>query len=263
MITAILMMATLAGPPIHAQSEHEITEYLGALSQSNLSFNERMRKVVDDSLGTLYDGGPLGEGPDGKYDADPLVDLTKVDCVTFVEQTVALSVTSDYESMVDVLQSYRYKKGKIDYENRNHFLISDWVRNNPFCVDITSDLGVETTTVSRKISRKDFFELVKAPGLGLETPDEQIDLAIIPPERTADAEKNLPDTALIVFVGKVDWLFALHCGLYVRDEMGEGHLVHASSKSGKVIKMKLTDYMDQQKDRYLGFTAYEVMEPEG
>ncbi|MFP6584424.1 MAG: N-acetylmuramoyl-L-alanine amidase-like domain-containing protein [Candidatus Hydrogenedentota bacterium] len=262
MITSILLAIGLAATPIHEQNTTEITHYLEQLQTDNLSFQERMRRVVDDSLGTLYDGGPLGEGPDGKYDADPLVDLKKVDCVTFVEQTVALSVASDYEGMVDVLQTYRYKDGDIGYETRNHFMITDWVRNNPFCKDITESLGVDTKTVTRTISRKDFFELVKAPDVGQDTADEVVALPIVPSASTAASEKKLPDTALIVFVGKVDWLFSLHCGLYLRDETGEGHLIHASSKSGEVVKMSFPDYVKSQGDRYIGFTAYEVLEPE-
>ena len=140
-------------------------------------------------------------------------------------------------------------------------MITDWVRNNPYCKDITAQLGVDTSVVERTISRKNFFERVEAPGLGLDTPDEVVPLTIVPTSLVENAELKLPDTALVVFVGKVDWLFALHCGLYIRNEKGEGKLVHASSKSGEVVEMSLVDYMHSQAGRYLGFTAYELTEP--
>lgn len=261
MLTAILICVSLAGAPLHEQSPAQVTEYLQELQAHELSFEERLRKVVSDSMGTEYNGGPLGEGPEGKHDSDPLVDLKRVDCVTFVEQSVALSITPDYEEMVDQLQQFRYKDGIIDYEHRNHFLINDWIQNNPYCKEVTKDLGVNTETLERNISRKDFFQLVKAPEIGQDTPDVIVQLPIIPTALTSEAEAQLPDTALIVFVGKVEWLFALHCGLYLRDEDGEGYLIHASSKAEKVTKTRLSDYMEQQKDRYLGFSAYAVTEP--
>ena len=261
MILPILVAITLTADPIYTLNEAQITGYLATLQSSDSSFESRLRTVIDDSLGTAYADGPLGEGEGAQYDADPLVDLTKVDCVTFVEQAVAMAITPDYSSMVDTLQHIRYKDGKIDYEARNHFMITDWIRNNPYCVEVTRDLGVPTETVTRRISRKDFFKLVKAPGLGESTPDEQVALSIVPTAAAKAAESKLPDTALIVFVGKIDWLFALHCGFYIRDENGTGHLVHASSKVGEVIKMNLTDYIAEQKDRYLGFAAYEITEP--
>lgn len=261
MLSTILLLAALAAEPIHQQSPYAITDYLFLLRRDAETFETRMRTVANDSIGMEYNDGPLGEGTGGKYDADPLVDLTRADCVTFVEQTIALSMSPNYEDMVDYLQTLRYKDGKVDFELRNHFMISDWVRNNSYCKDVTTQLGVDTEIVERTISRKNFFERVKAPGLGLDTPDEVIQLPILPIGSTATAEAKLSDTALIVFVGKVDWLFALHCGLYIRDENGNGQLFHASSKYGKVVAMSLTEYTETQKTRYLGFTAYEITEP--
>ena len=43
---------------------------------------------------------------------------------------------------------------------------------------------------------------------------------------------------------------------YLRDEDGEGYLIHASSKAEKVTKTRLSEYMEQQKDRYLGFSVF-------
>jgi hypothetical protein len=261
MITTVLICLSLAGTPIHEQSPDEITVYLQQFERQGLSFEQRLHQVANDSIGMEYNGGPLGEGGGGEFDTDPLVDLTRADCVTFVEQSVALSVSPNYATMVERLQDFRYRDGRINYENRNHFMISDWIRNSPYCVDITTQLGVQTTPIKRTISRKAFFQLVKAPDIGQDTPDEIITLPVVPPILTPQAEAQLPDIALIVFVGKVDWLFALHCGLYLRDKNGEGYLIHASSKAESVTKTRLSDYMKQQEKRYVGFTAYAMTEP--
>jgi len=141
-------------------------------------------------------------------------------------------------------------------------MISDWVRNKPWCMDVTTTLDVPTEIISRTISRKGFLELVKAPEFGRDTADEVIHLPVIPSDRVAEAESQLPDLALVVFVGKVDWLFSLHCGLYVRGKDGKGELIHASSKGGKVMRSPLADYVKSQGDRYIGITAYKITSPE-
>jgi hypothetical protein len=50
-------------------------------------------------------------------------------------------------------------------------------------------------------------------------------------------------------------------GVYIRDEDGKGSLIHASSKAGKVVSMPLAKYMNEQADRYIGFSAYEMKSP--
>ena len=238
-----------------------LNSYLAELAGREPNFGTRLAEVANRSLGTPYADGPLGEGFNGKYDKDPLIDLTRVDCVTFVEQTIALAASASYEEALEKLRRIRYGDGQISFESRNHFMIADWVDNNKFCRDVTRKLGVSTRTISRKISRRDFFERVNAPELGRDTPDRTIELAYVASAEVRAAEKNLPSPALIVFVGKVDWLFALHCGFYLRDEEGEGLLYHASSSTGRVVAESLIDYLENS-TRYLGFTAYRITEPD-
>lgn len=246
--------------PIFEMPEPAIDSYLTDLAVRETSFDARLVDVAVRSLGTPYTDGPLGEGLKGEYDNDPLVDLTRVDCVTFVEQTIALAASSSYDEAVRMLQQIRYRHGKVSFENRNHFMISDWIANNGFCRDITQDLGVPTTTISRTISRKDFFKRVGAPGLGGDEPDRTVQLTYVASADGRSAEKSLASPTLVIFVGKVDWLFALHCGLYVRDEDGKGLLYHASSNAGHVVATKFVDYLESS-SRYVGFTAYEITEP--
>lgn len=258
---AYLVATLMAGTPLYEQSETELGTYITALNAGEKSFDARLWRVIQDSLGTPYHDGPLGEGPNGVYDADPLVDFARADCVTYVEQAVAAAAGTDYDDMLGLLQRIRYKDGRVDYETRNHFLITDWTRNNPFCVDVTCELGAPTKASIRVISRKGFFERVKAPGLGADTADESVRLEYIPCDAVDAAEPEIPSPALIVFIGKVDWLFALHCGLYARDASGAGLLYHASSKAGKVVGMPLSEYVSEQSGRYLGFTVYKINDP--
>jgi len=72
---------------------------------------------------------------------------------------------------------------------------------------------------------------------------------------------HLPSPSLILLIGKVDWLFAVHTGLFLRDAAGNGHFFHASSKSGAVLDDDLAAYLDGS-TRHLGFSAYRIEKPD-
>jgi len=246
--------------PIFEMPPPAVDSYLADLAVREPCFGARVIEVAVRSLGTPYAEGPLGQGPVGTYDQDPLIDLTRVDCVTFVEQTIALAASSSYKEAIGTLQQIRYRDGEVSFETRHHFMISDWIANNRFCRDVTLELGVTARAVSRTISRKDFFKRIGAPDLGVETPDRTIQLAYVASADVRAAEKNLPSPALIIFVGKLEWLFAVHCGFYVRDREGGGLLYHASSQAGRVEATDFIAYLETS-SRYLGFTAYEISKP--
>jgi hypothetical protein len=255
-IMTIAPLLLLLAAPLFQLSDADLGAYLSKQAELAAPFETRLTQVAQDSLGTPYAGdGPLGEGATGKYDTDPLMDHRRADCVTFIEQSIAFATASGYEDALARLQKIRYRQGKIDYESRNHFMVSDWARWNTWCHDITIPVPVDQVT--RTISRAAFFRLVKAPELGQDTPDENVTLSYIPTTQAAAAEKVLPSPSIILFIGKKpDWLFSLHTGLYL-----EGKLYHASSLAKKVVAVDLSDYVASQAERYLGFAAYQITEP--
>lgn len=260
MKVAILGALLAAGMPLFQMSDGELDAYLAGLQGRESAFAERLADVAERTLGTPYANGPLGEGPGAPYDPDPLADFTRVDCVTFVEQSLALACSESREEAVGRLQRIRYRDGRIDFEARNHFMITDWFPNNAFCRDATGDLGVPTESLTRAISRKDFFQRVKAPALGQDTPDRTVTLKYVPRTEAAAAEAQLPSPAVVGFVGKTDWLFVVHCGLYLRDAEGRGRLYQASVPDKKVVSVDFEGYVAQN-DRFLGFVAYEIGDP--
>jgi D-alanyl-D-alanine carboxypeptidase/D-alanyl-D-alanine-endopeptidase (penicillin-binding protein 4) len=230
--------------------------YLASLHQATPDYTQRVVAIAKASLGTPYADGPLGEGPGAAHDPDPLIDLSRVDCVTFVEQVLALAAGSTYAEATDVLQQIRYKNGEIDYGTRNHFFIADWIRNNAFARDVTGALGVACTEETRTIGRRKFFELTKAPEYLDGAADLPMTLSYAPESAAVQADAKIPDVALVVFIGKPKWLFASHCGLYVR-ENGVGMLYHASSVKNEVIAVPFADYV-QGNGKIVGFTVYVI-----
>ena len=261
MLTPLILAAFACTAPLYTQSPDEVTAFLSDIHAAHPTFEARVAAIADAAVGTPYHDGPLGEGPGAPYDDGPQIDLTRADCVTFVEQVIALAESHTHSETVDRLQRIRYRDGDIRFEKRNHFMLADWVHHNPFAHEVTGDLGVATETVTRSVGRKKFFGFHDAQEFIDTATDETRSVVVIPPHAVAAAEAEIPSPSLICFVGKVDWLFALHCGLYLRDESGQGRLYHASSKASEVVAMSLTEYMASQDGRYLGITVHRLDEP--
>lgn len=76
--------------------------------------------------------GPLGEGPHGKFDQNPLYRDDAFDCQTYVETVLALAYSKDLTSFKQHLLAIRYDNGVADFKHRNHFTSVDWNKNNSY-----------------------------------------------------------------------------------------------------------------------------------
>jgi hypothetical protein len=81
-------------------------------------------------VGIPYLLDPLGEGPAGVIDRDPLVRFDRFDCQTFVETVVAQARSDTQERFLAELAALRYRNAQVDFAARNHFPDADWIPNN-------------------------------------------------------------------------------------------------------------------------------------
>jgi len=142
-------------------SRTHIQEEVRRIHQQAASLPQRVEAISKLFLGVPYKLGPLGEGPDGEFDRDPLIRFDAFDCTTFVETVMALALDSDLDSATRTLQKIRYKDGQIGYATRNHFIELDWVPNNVragYLRDITSDVaGRNAVKVHKTISKRRWY----------------------------------------------------------------------------------------------------------
>ena len=105
---------------------------------------KRLDQMSDIFVGLPYGkNGPLGEGPNGKYDQDPLYRFDTFDCTTYVETIMALAVSRDVNEFETHLNQIRYKDGEINYLTRNHFTDLQWIPFNVeagYLVEINQDV---------------------------------------------------------------------------------------------------------------------------
>jgi len=82
-------------------------------------------------IGLPYgNGGPLGEGEEGRFDQDPLYRFDTFDCTTFVETVISLALTQEVNAFENKIDEIRYENGEVDYLKRNHFPSLQWIPNN-------------------------------------------------------------------------------------------------------------------------------------
>lgn len=138
-------------------------------------------------LGAKYVLDPLGE--ENGHDTDPLICFDAFDCTTFVETVLA-------DGDVARLKKIRYAGGIVSFENRNHFIETDWLPNNSDLVEnISRDYGKTSMrhVVVDKAAWARVVHGVKIDALPVET-----DIEYIPYDALNDINNKQPLIVLFV-----------------------------------------------------------------
>ncbi|MCY1032700.1 DUF1460 domain-containing protein [Corallococcus sp. BB11-1] len=105
--------------------------------QAEAPLSVRLLGMSERFLNTPYVLSPLGEGQG--VDPDPTFRLDAVDCLTFVEETLALGMAHGEPEVPALLERIRYASTPA-YEDRNHLMEAQWLPNNikkGLLVDVT------------------------------------------------------------------------------------------------------------------------------
>jgi hypothetical protein len=190
-------------------------------------------------LGTPYQEGTLIG--DEKTPERFVVDLSAVDCFTFIDYVEALRLSDSFSTFRANLALVRYRSGIIAFDHRNHFF-SDWITSNrEFVEDVTGQVGGRHARSSNKTLniREDGTHYLS----GIDSterivgyiPSSVLDGAILRKCRTGD---------YIGVYAQAPGLDVTHVGIFVRSK-GKTFLRHASSlpKYRKVIDQEFSVYM--------------------
>lgn len=219
--------------PLQEMSEKEINQFLASLKGK--PFVQRLEAVTAQAKGTPYFLGPLGEGPQAAFDKKPLIDLKRVDCVTFCEQSLALALSPNYQQAFATLQKIRYKQGEISMETRNHYFMADWVPHNSWLVkDITPQLpGHQFLT--RTISHTKFFANQNFKGIKVREPDRTLKQAYVPEDKLEKVLPQLKSGDIGVLIMDMEGIFAAHTGLMFKKADGQWIFRNATSIGPKQV----------------------------
>jgi len=216
--------------------------------------NERINYFSNKLKGKPYFLGPMGEGRSIYPSFKQRVNFTEMDCLTYMEHTLALAYSKNYRDFFDILQSIRYKNGIIDYNTRNHFLIADWTENNDFAMNMGDKI------FDKEINKKKFFN-------DSSMINPQINISYLPKEEAiiyADTVKFAGDTIFgVAILSDLPGLDAAHTGFVVGSSKKRGLMFrHASQLKGKVIEQPLSEFLKTTKIKTPGIAFFRFRQDE-
>ena len=190
------------------------------------------------------------------------VNMAEMDCTTFLENVLALALAAEnrrwsWRDFITYLQQLRYRSGEVDgYTSRLHYM-SDWVIDNSsrgLVRDFTSVVG----TASYMVKTLDFMTMHRDQYPALK--DEAQFVLMKQREQAYRGHRypyikksgiraaKLRDGDIVMFVSNTKGLDISHVGFVTLDDNGVPHLLHASSKEGRVVveKRTLPEYLNKQ-----------------
>lgn len=189
-----------------------------------------------------------------------IVNLREMDCMTFVENVLALaeasaSGTPSWQTYLEKLQQIRYRDGKIeDYTSRLHYT-SDWIYENEkkgLIADITKEIGgvplaMDVSFVSTH--PESYMQLQSHPEYiaVMAKKEKEINSRqyyYIPKEEIDKREAQIRTGDIVCFVTSIKGLDISHVGI-VHKEGDKMTFIHASSGKKRVIfnEESLQDYV--------------------
>lgn len=224
-----------------------------------LPLDARVVAASEGFLDTKYVLSPLGEG--AGHDPDPLVRYDAADCLTMIEESMALSLAPDEGRVVETLNRIRYHD-EPSFDGRLHVMEAQWLPVNlerGLLEDVTKRYGKDVVRrVSKRITRKTWEEKAgRALGVSEQAQVKgEFFLDIVPSER-APAVLAVAPEGLVVVVVRADRPRLVtritHVALLIKKPAGP-YLRHASRSYKKVVDEPVEKYLK----RNLEFGAWTV-----
>lgn len=245
-MTALVLAVALSSAGWNALSEAQRAQAHLALPKGEV--NARMLAASERFLGARYQLSPLGEGR-GR-DSDPLMRFDAFDCLTLVEQVMALAIAPTWEDVPQTLLRIRYD-GDAVWEKRKHIMEAQWLPLNVragFLEDITAEVAGGTAVEERKVLGDAAWASAQGKKLALPAGAEPRGAFLLEesrPEQAALRLRRAPSGSIVVVV-RADRPNSVtrvtHVGLLVQTPQGPV-LRHASKSYRRVADEPLAHFL--------------------
>jgi hypothetical protein len=225
-------------------------------------------------IGTEY----LSHGLEKDGDEQLVINLTGLDCTTFLENSLVLARCvrkgkTSFEDYLNELQLIRYRDGVMDkYPSRLHYF-SDWIYDNVkkgIVEDVTEEIGGQKTKfkVNFMSTHPESYKHLKENPEFIPIIKEQEKVIscreyyFIPKEELASKEQLIVNGDLIAITTTIEGLDIGHIGIAVKMDDGRIHLLHAPTENTKVqiTEQPLSEYLMKYK-RHSGIIVLRALEP--
>lgn len=237
-------------------------EYAGEKQLASMPVNERIPVIAHFFMDRPYKAGTLNVTKNEL----PVINLRELDCVTLVENVLALAFLDHYDNtaisqFIDNIVKLRYRNGEIiDYTSRLHYS-SDWLYEmgrQKFLTDITQSIGGQILPLNIDFMSRNYTKYsVLAQNPKLIPPIKNIETAInkrtyyyIPKEKVDKVYAQIQNGDVILITTNIKGLDTSHLGFALKKN-GNIHLLHASSTGKKVVitEAPLKEYMADIKNQ--------------
>ena len=188
----------------------------------------------------------------------PLIRFDRFDCVTFVEEVMALSWTPHITATMPLLQQIRYTAGHIAYGKRKHIMMAQWIPQNikaGFVRDITRAIGKTAARSATLVIAHADFATKQGKALKLSRSERPVGthrLDIVPAAQMHSLVQTVPHGTIIstIRVAKKGVPYrASHVGLVLVDSHDRRIVRHADGARRRVVEEPLATFI-QRSSRY-------------
>ena len=268
--TAVLGLAVLLtclqasdSPLYHLAPLPVIDQDIRQTTARGLTNAEKMVYYSGRFMGAPYLLVCEGEGENGRYETQPLLNLQKINCMTYCEIVMALTLSRNYEEMFNVLQHIRYRDGYISMATRNHYTMVNWLPANSWCLEeVTRQVGgADVVESTRTIRHGLFFQGKGIDDLPAVLPDRTVCAAYIPLQKLALHEQALNSGDVVALIQDKPDIFSAHMLMVIKRE-GRTWFRHASMSAGKVVDEPFAEYIAKISKRplYQGMSFMRIRE---
>lgn len=211
-----------------------------------------MAEIGQAFLGTPYGAATL----EVAGDEDVVINFQELDCVTFVENTLALTrfIRRTDPALMNsevlardryraALREIRYRSGRVDgYPSRLHYF-SDWIRDNEgkgIVRELTAELGgiADPEVIDFMSSHVDAYRQLanRANVAAIQEIEQELSRMprfMLPEDRIGSHAEAIQDGDIIAATSTVEGLDVAHTGLALWQD-GRLHLLHAPLVGGEV-----------------------------
>lgn len=230
-------------------SFQKLVQYMPALKSDNeLGIIEVAKLFLD----TVYVGKTLEIG----NDSVPVINVRELDCLTYIENTVALKKSKgDEEAFIKWISNIRYGNGKpAGYTSRLHYF-SEWIMDNVkkgWIEDVTCTIGGDSIRFNTHFmsSNPQYYPQLKKDATlvdtirSIEKGIQSSQFCYIPKDKIPLFENKIKDGDILGLTTNVEGLDFAHNGFAVHRN-NRLYMLHASSDFKRVMftEKPLAEYL--------------------